>query len=121
MKGFFSALVILVCLLQFVCNYGKEIQGQVVDSQNNPIEGAVIKLMVWDQKKDASPTKSLDTTESGKNGGFGINIGEEKPETKLVLGVEKDGFKLTVMQFTPLLIQKNGEVFRNYKVMLEKK
>ena len=92
-----------------------------MDEQGNPVEGATVKLIVWDQKKEQFPTKRIDTTQSGKNGGFGINIGGEKPETKLVLGVEKEGFKLVTMQFTQLLIQKNSEVFKNYRIMLEKK
>ncbi len=112
---------VLFCLTQISCNSGKAIQGQIVDTENNPIEGATIKLLVWDQKKDAVPTKTIDTVKSGRNGEFGFNIEGEAPETKLVMDIEKDGFKLTIAKFTPLLIQKNGDVFKNYKVILEKK
>src|SRR5215213_11592552 len=113
MTRFFSVLLILFCLVRFACHSGKDINGQVVDAQGNPLEGAVIKLVVWDSKKDEFPTKIIETTQTGKNGVFGVNIGEENPETKLVMGVEKDGYKLLTLKFTPLLVQKNGEVFKN--------
>lgn len=112
---------VLFCLTQLSCGSGKAFQGQVVDPQNNPIGGATIKVMVWDQKKDDFPTKMVDTATSGKNGEFEINIEGEAPETKLVIGVEKDGFKFTMLKITPLMVQKNGDVFKNYKVILEKK
>ena len=121
MTRYFSVLTILFCLIQFGCNSQKDISGQIMDEQGNPVEGATLILTVWDQKKDRVPTKIIETIRSGRNGEFGIDIGDENPETKLAMGVEKDGFKLVSMQFTPLLIQKNSEVFKNYRVMLEKK
>jgi hypothetical protein len=121
MKKFLRVLSVLLCLLQFGCGFGKDIEGQVVDAQGNPVEGAVIKLVVWDSKKDDFPTKIIETTQTGKNGVFGVNIGEENSETKLMMDVEKDGYKLLTLRFTPLLVQKNGEMFKNYKIILEKK
>ena len=91
-----------------------------MDSQNNPVEGATVKLAVWDTKKDNFPTKIIETTKTDRNGRFSVNIGGEKPETKLWLGIEREGFKITILRFTPLLIQKNSEVFKNYRVILEK-
>lgn len=113
---------LLFCLTQIGCNFsGKAIQGQIVDTENNPVEGATIKLLVWDQKKDDVPTKTLETVTSGRNGQFEFDIEGEAPETKLVMDVEKEGFKLTIAKFTPLMIQKNADVFKNYKVILERK
>ncbi len=120
MKLFLSILLVILCLIQFSCNSGSDIEGQVLDSQNNPVEGVTIKLVVWDEKKDELPTKVIETTKTEKNGAFAINVGEEKPETKLRLAVEKDGFKMLILKFTPLLIQKNASVFKNYKILLEK-
>ena len=121
MTGFFPILLILLCLTQFACSSDKDINGQVFDSQNNPVEGATIKLVFWDEKKDDFPTKVIETAKTDKNGAFAISVGEEKPETKLKLAVEKDGFKIIFLKFTPLLIQKNSAVFKNYQILLEKK
>ena len=115
----FSILAILF-LIQFVCGFGSDIAGQIIDTQGNPVEGATLELVVWDQKKDKQPTKTIETTKTGSNGRFEIALGKENPETKLVLTVEKKGYKITVLKFTPQLVQRNDAVFKDYKVILEK-
>jgi hypothetical protein len=121
MTRIFPVLLILFCLFRFGCGNGKDIYARVVDTAGNPVDGATIKLVVWDYKKDAVPTKTIETVTTDKNGKFEIEVGEEKPETKLVLSIEKEGFKAVTLMFTPLLIQKNDAVFKDYQVILEKK
>ena len=121
MTKIFLVLTIFLSLTRFGCNSANDIQGQIVDSENNPIEGATIKLLVWDQKKDDFPTRMIDTATSGRNGEFAFDLEGEAPDTKLVTDIEKDGFKITILKFTPLMVEKNGDVFKNYKVILEKK
>ena len=121
MSRIILVLSVLLGLMPLGCNSAKDIQGKVTDPENNPIAGATIKLLVWDQKKADSPSKIIDTVQTGQNGDFAIDVGGESPETKLVISVEKEGYKLAILKFTPQMIGREREVFKNYKVILEKK
>lgn len=121
MRSLKIKIVIPFLLLQISCQTGDFIRGRVLDPANVPVEGASVKLGGYDPKARSFSFEIISETKTDEKGNFEIRTGDPKPENVLLLGVEKDGFKMSVAKTHPAELRKYSPVFQDYEIYLERK
>jgi hypothetical protein len=119
-ENIINLLICLAILFFFIlaCDGGSRVRGFVYDSENKPIQNAIVK---FESVRKGEPEESYQSIEqTDKNGRFDCRFTHSPFETQLKLTVSKVGYKTYEIRFSSSEAQKKLENKEEYRIVLEK-
>jgi hypothetical protein len=118
-----SALIIFlsfILICQISCSASPFIKGQVFDRQNNPLPDVDVRFIAYKVGKDGPLGGVKSASKTNEKGEYEVRLEKAQIDERIGLVVVKEGYKTETIKLTEKEMQKYEEVFRDYRIHLDK-
>ena len=94
-------LLFIFCIFQYSCNSNSYFKGQVLDSQNKPIQDVEIKFVAYKETQTDISGGLVNIIKANKDGRFEFFVKQFDKKMKLGIVPVKEGYQTKPISFTP--------------------